>query len=208
MARPREPWRRERLLDAALVVMSRQGPSAVRIKDIAAEAGVSPATIHYHFDGIEEIFVGVIERVLDQMYHQRLAALDSVTSIPDKLRLLIDLGVADEPSTELVLMYEGIAMMRSQARFAPLVSSFVERQVSLYRSVIDAGVHAGVFTPSASTGTIARNLLAMEDAYDLYITVGALRDGALARSNMLSYAEAALGVSLTRDDTTLTEVPA
>lgn len=196
MARPREPWKRERILDAAVEVMGATGPSALKVVDVAQAAGVSTGTVHYHFSDIEGVFLGVVERAFDQMYHQRLAVIEPLPSIPAKLRLLIDLGAPDTSTTELTMMYEGIGMMRSRPGFTPLVKSYVERQVGLYRSVVDAGIHAGVFSPAENPGTIARNLLAMEDAYDMYLALGIVRDGAAGRAGMVSYCRSALGVDL------------
>ncbi len=43
------PDLRERLLDAALACFVRQGIAATSLRDIAAEAGVTPALLHYYF---------------------------------------------------------------------------------------------------------------------------------------------------------------
>jgi hypothetical protein len=42
-------------------------------------------------------------------------------------------------------------------------------------------------------------MLAMEDAYDLYVVVGAMRDNAVGRRNIRTYASRALAVSLGGD---------
>jgi AcrR family transcriptional regulator len=196
MSRPREPWRRERLLDAAAEVMRNRGVNDLKVVDIAAAAGVSTGTIHYHFDDIEGVLLGVIERAFDQMYHQRLAAITPLESIPHKLHRLIELGIPDGSTPELAMMYEGIAVMRTRPRFAPLTRSYVERQVGLYRSVLDAGVFTGDFQPNGDTDSIARNLLALEDAYDMYVVLGVISNGQIARANVVTYAELALSVEL------------
>lgn len=194
--RPREPWKKEQIIRAAVPVLHGRNLGSASVKDIAEAAGVSPATIHYHFDGLDGVFRAVIERAFDQWYHHRLEAIDGLPAIPDKLRTLIDLGVPDRISDELTMMYDGIAALRGRPDFTPVVTSFTERQVALYRSVIDAGIHAAVFTPAEPAGVIARNLLAMEDAYVLYIVLGSMKNGAIARANMLSYARTTLQAQL------------
>ena len=196
MARPREPWRREQLLDAAVEVATSHGLGALTIKDVALTAGCSPGTIHYHFDDVEGVMVGIVERSLEQMYDGRLAAIAQVQSIADKLSTLIDLGIPDELSHEVSLMYEAIPVIRSRAHFDTVLRSYVERQVSLYRSVIDTGVSTGIFSPQEPVDVIARNLLALEDAYDLYRVVGASRDGVVGRRNLRIYASRALGTQI------------
>lgn len=199
MARPREPWRREQLLDAAVAAASVSGLGSLTIKEVAQTAGVSTGTIHYHFDDIEGVMLGIVERSLEQMYDQRLAAIADIPSISDKLSTLIDLGIPDELSHEVALMYEAIPVIRSREHFDSVIRSYVERQVSLYRSVIDAGVSTGIFTPKEPVDVIARNLLALEDAYDLYRVVGATRDGSIGRRNLRVYASRALGTQIGTD---------
>ena len=196
MARPREPWRREQLLGVAVEVANTVGLGNLTIKDVAEQAGVAPSTIHYHFSDIEGVMLGIVDRSLEQMYDQRLEAIQGVPDIMGKLRTLIELGVPDRLSHEVTLMYEAIAVMRSREYFDSAVRSYVERQVSLYRSVIDAGISTGAFRPAEPAEVISRNLVALEDAYDLYRVVGASRDGAQGRRNILVYASRALDCEL------------
>lgn len=196
MARRREPWRREQLLDSAVAVATSRGLATLTIKDVADSAGVSPGTIHYHFADIDGVVLGIVERSLEQMYDQRLAAIGEVKDITAKLCRLIDLGVPDELSHEVALLYEAVAVIRSREHFHVVIRSYVERQVGLYRSVIDAGVSTGVFAPAEPVDVIARNLLALEDAYDLYRVVGASRNGEVGRHNLRVYASRALGCEL------------
>lgn len=196
MGRPKEPWKRERLLDAAMTTVVDKGFGSLTVKDVASAAGVSTGTVHYHFSDIDGVLLGVVERALDQMYDQRLDAIAHVTDISQKLVTLIELGLPDEISHEVTLIYEAIPVIRSREHFRPVIKSYSDRQVSLYRSVIDAGVATGEFHPQEPVDVIARNLLALEDAYDLYLVVGAARDGATGRRNMRIYASRALGVPI------------
>ena len=195
MARPREPWRREALLDAAVTTAERTGLASLTVKEVAKEAGVSPGTVHYHFSDVEGVLMGVIDRAFEQMYDTRLAAITAIPDIREKLERLIDLGVPDDVSHEVALMYEAIPLLRSRPELTGTARSFTERQVSLYRSVIDAGVAIGLFHPNAPVDVIARNLLALEDAYVLYGVVGSMTSMTSARDNIRSYARTALGIA-------------
>lgn len=194
MARPKEPWKRERLLDVAVAQVAQRGAGAVTVKNVADAAGVSPATIHYHFTNSEGVLAEVVERALDQMYDQRLAAIGDIRGITDKLSRLIELGIPDHVSHEVTLMYDAVPRMRRHERYRPILRAYVERQVSLYRSVVDAGVATGEFIPREAPDTISRNLLALEDAYNLYLVLGLAPDGAVSRAAARSYASATLGL--------------
>ncbi len=144
MGRPKEPWKRERLLDAAMTTVVDKGFGSLTVKDVASAAGVSTGTVHYHFSDIDGVLLGVVERALDQMYDQRLDAIAHVTDISQKLVTLIELGLPDEISHEVTLIYEAIPVIRSREHFRPVIKSYSDRQVSLYRSVIAPGALAEV----------------------------------------------------------------
>ncbi|HEY0949246.1 TetR/AcrR family transcriptional regulator [Nocardioides sp.] len=60
--------RRERtrglLLDAAEQLVSQQAPEEIRIEDVAAQAGISPASVYVHFGTKDALLAAVTERVL------------------------------------------------------------------------------------------------------------------------------------------------
>lgn len=196
MARPREPWKRDKLLDAAMTTLSTRGLSGLTVKDVAEQAGVSPGTVHYHFADLDGLVLGVVERALEEMYTERLSTIESLPDITEKLTTLIDLGIPDTLSHEVTFLYDAISVVRSDPKYAAPLRSYVERQVSLYRSVVDAGLAIGVFTATLSSDRIARTLLALEDAYDLYRVLGIASDGRSGRAAAREYAGLALGVAL------------
>lgn len=56
----------------------------------------------------------------------------------------------------------------ASARFpiiAALLSTLFDREVSMYRSVLEAGAASGVFQLQRPSEEIARNLVSLEDAY-------------------------------------------
>ncbi|HUW77340.1 MAG TPA: TetR/AcrR family transcriptional regulator [Candidatus Nanopelagicaceae bacterium] len=55
---------RDSVVDAALRLFAKQGYLAVRVQDIAREAGISRATFYKYFSEREEILAGLFERLL------------------------------------------------------------------------------------------------------------------------------------------------
>ena len=75
--RDREATRR-RLVEAAIVVLARDGYAAARIEDIAAEAGVTRATFYLHFASKADIVRAVMDPSLHWYWedlHRKLNAL-------------------------------------------------------------------------------------------------------------------------------------
>lgn len=70
---------RDRLIDAAFRVVARDGLEAASVKVIAAEAGVTPGLVHYHFATKEAVLEAALRRGLDDYLarnrERRLATL-------------------------------------------------------------------------------------------------------------------------------------
>jgi AcrR family transcriptional regulator len=61
------PSRRHAIVDAAVRVFAHKGFADASIQDIAAEAGVAPTAVYYHYSGKEELFDLSLRRVLDEI---------------------------------------------------------------------------------------------------------------------------------------------
>jgi AcrR family transcriptional regulator len=61
------PSRRQAIVDAAVRVFAHKGFADAGIQDIAAEAGVAPTAVYYHYSGKEELFDLALQRVLDEI---------------------------------------------------------------------------------------------------------------------------------------------
>src|SRR5688572_14985296 len=79
------PDLRERLLDAAIACFVREGIAGTSLRTIAAEAGVTPALLHYYFGDKAQLQEAVIaERVLPAFQQLRdpiLAAGNDVAAL-------------------------------------------------------------------------------------------------------------------------------
>jgi hypothetical protein len=95
-----------------------------------------------------------------------------------------------------VLNELSVSASRSQAH-ARLMSELFEREVSLYLSVLQAGQAGGAFRLSQPALTVARNLVALEDAYGFHLlAMLSPVDPDTALSALLGYARTATGSSL------------
>lgn len=73
---------RERLIEAAFAVVAREGLEAASVKTIAAEAGITPGLMHYHFPTKDALLEAAMRRGLEE-YRQRLIARRAATP-PDQ----------------------------------------------------------------------------------------------------------------------------
>jgi hypothetical protein len=71
-----------------------------------------------------------------------------------------------------MLLYLGIPLVRGSASIAALTRSLTATQVALYRSILEIGAARGAFALNDDALTIAANLVALEDAYGMYVMNG------------------------------------
>ncbi|GAA2088848.1 TetR/AcrR family transcriptional regulator [Aeromicrobium tamlense] len=96
-ARRRERTRTS-LLDAAELLVSQRAPEEIRIEDVAAQAGVSPASVYVHFGTKDGLLAAVTERVVAVATETLRAAYAAETSPLERfagvgaayLRLVLD----------------------------------------------------------------------------------------------------------------------
>jgi AcrR family transcriptional regulator len=198
MRRKDQAHRRQQLLRAARSVLLERGAVGIRVKDIAERAGMSPSSVLYYYPDIADLLLEVSRGAIDRYAESRARAVTGVTGGPAQLRLAIRLGVPTGPDDEESrLLYELDALTGTSAAFDLLSSSFYDRQVSLYETVLEAGSARGEFDLHAEASEIARGMVAMEDGLGLQVVVGNSGVGAAEAENvLLRYASAMTGVDL------------
>ena len=78
---------RELILEAAQRRLAEGGPEAVRLQEIAADAGLSHPTILHHFGSREGLLEALLQRAMDDLRRDLLQALrtDGVVSVSELL---------------------------------------------------------------------------------------------------------------------------
>src|SRR5947199_9912696 len=81
----------QRILDAAHVVFVRRGTAGARMQEIADEAGVNKALLHYYFRSKSRLAAAVFQRVARGLFLRVSEILGSNATIDDKVRDVIRL---------------------------------------------------------------------------------------------------------------------
>jgi len=202
MARPkRQSERREQLVIAAQKVVAEYGLTGAKLSRIANEAGLTSGAVLYYYPEVDELVVEAIRRSMHRFYEERARMLESLADDP-ALRLvrMIEAGLpmnGQDVEVRLFCQMGGAAGSNSLA--ATMLTSLFDRQVSLYQVVLEQGRARGEFASIGSTLSIARNIVALEDAYGYRIVAGhGTIDGAAAIELVLEYARAVTGHGLPR----------
>jgi AcrR family transcriptional regulator len=174
VARPRnQAERRRQLTEAAGRAIVARGAGAVRLKDIAEQAGVTPGAVLYYYPDVDALLVEVHRTAGERFCDSRTRALEQIADPRLRMRAAIRSGLPTGPEDEVVrTLYEMDALVGKSALYSALAVSFFERQVALYQVILEAGVSQGLFHLTDSTHTIGRNLVALEDAHGLHVLMG------------------------------------
>ena len=173
-ARERSSRARENIRAAACRVFAARGPSATRIVDIAHEAGVSSAIIHYYYKSKDEVLLAALqwanEHTSSALYELRRETRDPV----ELLRRTIDLAIPSEGvlRDEYVLWIETWARVRLHPRLLAECAAMSERWVGFFQELVEEGAAAGVFEPIAPPAEIAQRMVALSDGLSFRSAIG------------------------------------
>lgn len=87
--KPADSETERRILDAARTVFIRRGTAGARMQEIAAEAGVNQALLHYYYRSKERLSAAVFQQVASRLFPAVLGILGSELSLDDKIDRLV-----------------------------------------------------------------------------------------------------------------------
>src|SRR5678816_3035372 len=79
----------QKILDAARTVFIRQGTSGARMQEIAQEAGVNQALLHYYFRSKERLSEAVFSEAATRMFPMVIQILGSDATIEQKVEGIV-----------------------------------------------------------------------------------------------------------------------
>src|SRR5215510_8077895 len=79
----------QRILDAARTVFVRHGTAGARMQEIAQEAGVNQALLHYYFRSKERLAQAVFQQLAARLFPALFQTLASDASIDEKIERLV-----------------------------------------------------------------------------------------------------------------------
>lgn len=200
MARPtRKDARRRDLVAAAERAVHEHGVAEVKLKDVAAAAGMSPtALLYYYDDGLDAILADVHRAGVERFLELREEAVEQFDSPTAQLVALLRLGLPSGEDDHLVrMLYETTAFLQRHRYHATLGANFIARQIALFERVLAVGAERGEFRLGDTPRTISRTFLALEDGLALHVIVeGNGFDRAAALRIQSAYATLATGTTI------------
>jgi len=189
--------RRSQFVSAAIDLIAERGIAALSLAAIADRIGVSHRLVAYYYADLESLVHEAHGAAVERYYWARLRAIDSAAEPAQRLLQLISSGLPTRDDRRLSQMLNELSASSSRSEIhATLMSQLCDREVSLYLSVLTDGAASGAFRLSEPPLAIARNLVALEDAYGFHLLAKVSSiDARTAHSALVSYARTAVGAS-------------
>ncbi|HEX7300462.1 MAG TPA: TetR/AcrR family transcriptional regulator [Solirubrobacteraceae bacterium] len=162
---------RERLLDAAVRLIAREGIDNVRIARIATEAGVSAGLVHYHFASRDALLEEALEHSYERAGDLRVAALDDgrATAV-ERLQAMIDQCLPSDRSLreDWVLWVELWLRSARDPQLRPVAARLYGRLHAWFAEALATGIAAGELR-DCDVDRMSDRLLALIDGYGVRV---------------------------------------
>lgn len=177
------------ILKATYRALCEHGYDDLTLRDVAAEADRSKASIHYHYESKDQLFVALLEYLSERLGEQ-VAAADGATP-HERLDAVFEvlLGDADASKQSLsTALFEVAVLAPHDDAIRERVEAFDELLFERFRAIVAAGVVAGEFDeridPDVAAETLVTGILG---AQVRRVVVG--RSSDRVRAEMNAYAE-------------------
>ncbi|CAM5517326.1 TetR/AcrR family transcriptional regulator [Streptomyces narbonensis] len=193
--------RRAELGKAVERALVARGLEGLRLRDVAEEAGVTPAAVLYYGD-LDALVHATYQQAIERYSQEREQAANRFTDARRQLEACINKGVAGGPDDTLTrLLFEYWPRCLRDAKAAALDSALTERQIAVYSGILVLGQAQGHFTLQDPPRLLAASFVAMEDGYQMEVLAGR-RSRTEVIAALHAYARAVTGHDLTGHDLT------
>src|SRR6266850_1061535 len=147
----------QRILDAAHAVFVRRGTAGARMQEIAKEAGVNQALLHYYFRTKDRLSQAAFERAAMQLMPALIAVMSSDADLEDKVTRVVGLEIDHLTRAPYLPGYIISELTHHPERVRQLITAISgmtpedirPRVISTLRRQIEARVEAGTMRPMA-----------------------------------------------------------
>jgi AcrR family transcriptional regulator len=166
--RKRAQLRREEILSATVRQIQGHGIAALRIADVAAVLGVSPALLIYHFQTKENLVAAAFRHAAEHDLLKVNRLVRGSGSVPSRLMSTLRWYAPTGRARGWLLWIDGWATAMRDRALAEVISDLDERWRQAIADLISEGVAAGDFT--------------VEDPHEAAGRITALLDGLAVRT--------------------------
>lgn len=137
----------EKILNAAKKVFLTKGMDGARMQDIADEAGINKALLHYYFRSKDKLFEHIFLEVVSAFLPRIFAILESEISLFDKIELFCNEYITQEIKTPYVPIFILNEINRQPQTFLKKVLGNQKPPLGKVLAQIEKETKAGIIKP-------------------------------------------------------------
>jgi DNA-binding transcriptional regulator YbjK len=129
-SRRHDPERRDRIIDACLDVIAREGVAGTSHRRVAAAADVPLGSMTYHFTGMDELLTAAFTRFADRAaaeFEHRMNQAATLDDARHAVAALIDQSPAVNDSHDLIITHELYTLAARQPAYRAITEHWMAR---------------------------------------------------------------------------------
>lgn len=127
---------RDRLIDAGVEVLLKDGFLGASARAIAQRAGVATGSVHYHFSSVEELVLAALDRATSQRRAEYRRIIEEATDLASLLARVIGDLAADRDAGRFRLLAQVTAGAAANASLAAAVSDRAAEWIDLVEEAV------------------------------------------------------------------------
>lgn len=128
---------RERIVDAALETLKREGFGGASAREIARTGGVNQALVFYHFGNVNQLLLAALDRTSELRMERYRTMLDDAKDLPALLAAAAAMYREDLDAGHIKVMAEMIAGASSEPDLGPEIVRRIEPWIAFARRAIE-----------------------------------------------------------------------
>jgi AcrR family transcriptional regulator len=139
--------RKNQILEAAMVVFSRNGFLGARMDDIVAESGLSKGTLYWYFDSKEEIIISLLKHLFDQEMTGLVTIQDKPGTTSDRLLQFTkdSMNSLEQIIGDLPIAFEFYAMSFRHEGVREKLKTYFRQYLEKIPPLVQQGIERGEF---------------------------------------------------------------
>ncbi|KEQ19337.1 TetR/AcrR family transcriptional regulator [Endozoicomonas numazuensis] len=166
---------RDRILDRALELFNSQGERAITTNHIAADLGISPGNLYYHFRNKDEIILALFQRLIDSIAVKITVPKDRPLNFQDK-RMFLEVALAG--MWEFRFIYRDVhGVMNRSRELRAAYQQFARLSLQTLERIIVGLVSSGYMdVPEQEIEALALNNFMVLSSWQEWVTAAFLEE--------------------------------
>ena len=164
-----KPTSANRILDTALELFSRRGYEATSVREICEAAGITKPTLYYFYGSKEGVFRALVNRTMEEVREDIVAALARPEPLIDRLKLIAETFFVKASGRRTLWRLIASSMWMPNASHATDLPCAYEDYNKLLAEALDTAVARGELTPGPTDIRMMVLFGALGEALDRFL---------------------------------------